>query len=82
MSNTEKLNEDIYLIEFNEQINLKEREIAILQPREELLSNCCFHPILILTSKDKLSLTPLSIGCKGINIKQNVRISILKIAKT
>jgi len=82
VSNIEKLNEGIYLIEFNEQINLKEREIAILRPREEHLSNCCFHPVLILASKDKLSLIPLSAGCKGINIKQNARISVLKIAKT
>jgi len=76
------LGQDTYLIEFNEQIDLKEKEIAILQPREELLQNCCFHPVLILTSKDELSLISLSVSCKGTDIKQNTCISGLRIAKT
>lgn len=76
-----KLNQGTYLIEFNERVNLNEEEVAILQPREELLQNCCFHPFLILTSKDKISPIPLSVGCRGMEIKQNARVSVLRIIK-
>lgn len=75
------LNQGTYLIEFNEQIDLREKEIAILQPREELLQNCCFHPLRIITPEEKLSFIPLNVGCQGIDIKQNARISTLRIVK-
>lgn len=75
------LNQGTYLIEFNEQIELKEEEIAILEPREELLQNCSFHPLRIITAEEKLSLMPLNVGSQGIDIKQNARISILRIVK-
>ena len=75
------LNQGTYLIEFNEQIELNEKEIAILQPREELLHNCSFHPLRIVTPEEKLSFIPLNVGSQGTDIKQNARISILRIAK-
>ena len=76
------LNQSTYLVEFNEQINLREKEIAILQPRKELLRNCSFHPLRIITPEEKLSFIPLNVGSQGIDIKQNARISILRIVKT
>jgi len=75
------LNQGTYLVEFNEQIELKEKEIAILESQEELLQNGCFHPLRIITPKGKLSFIPLNVGCQGIDIKQNARISVLRIVK-
>ncbi len=75
------LNQGIYLVEFNEQIDLEDKEIAILESREELLQNGCFHPLRIITPKETLSFMPLNVGSQGINIKQNARISVLKIVK-
>lgn len=75
------LNQGTYLIEFNEQIELKEEEIAILQPREELLHNCSFHPLRIITGEEKLSLMPLNVGYQGIDIKENAHISTLRVVK-
>ena len=76
------LNQGTYLTESNEQIDLKEKEIAILRSREELLHNCCSHPVQIISPGEKLPLIPLAPGYKGIDIKQNARISVLRIAKT
>jgi len=75
------LNQGTYLVEFNEQIDLEDKEIAILQPREELLCNCSFHPLRIITPEEKLSFIPLNVGYQGIDIKQNARISVLRIVK-
>jgi len=73
------LNQGTYLVQFNEQIELEEKEIAILESRDELLQNGCFHPLRIITPKEKLSFIPLNVGSQGIDIKQNARISVLKI---
>jgi len=75
------LNQGTYLVEFNEQIELREKEIAILESREELLQNGCFHPLRIITPEEKLSFIPLNVGYQGIDIKQNARISTLRIVK-
>ena len=75
------LNQGTYLVEFNEQIELRDKDIAILEPREELLCNCSFHPLRIITPEEKLSFIPLNVGSQGIDIKQNARISILRIVK-
>ncbi len=75
------LNQGMYLVEFNEQIDLEDREIAILEPREELLHNCSFHPLRIMTPEEKLSFIPLNVGYQGIDIKQNAHISVLRIVK-
>ena len=75
------LNQGTYLVEFNEQIELREKEIAILESRQELLQNGCFHPLRIITPEEKLSFIPLNVGSQGIDIKQNARISTLRIMK-
>ncbi len=75
------LSQGTYLVEFNERIELREKEIAILQPREELLRNCSFHPLRIIIPEEKPSFIPLNVGCQGIDIKQNARISVLRIVK-
>ncbi len=75
------LNQGTYLVEFNEQIELRDKEIAILESREELLQNGCFHPLRIITPEEKLSFFPLNVGYQGIDIKQNARISMLRIVK-
>ena len=77
-----RLGKGTYLIQFNEQIELKEKEIAILQPREELLQNFCFHPTRIMTPPETLPPIPLSAGGKGIDAKQNAHLSVLKIVRT
>jgi len=75
------LNQGTYLVEFNEQIELREKEIAILESKEELLQSGCFHPLRIITPQEELSFIPLNVGGQGIDIKQNARISTLRIVK-
>ncbi len=75
------LSQGTYLVEFNEQIELREEEIAILESREELLQNGCFHPLRAITPEEKLSFIPLNVGGQGIDIKQNARISTIRIVK-
>lgn len=71
-----------YLVEFNEQIEVKEGEVAILKPREELLQSFCSHPLQIISGGEKLSLVPLKVGSAGIDIKQNARISAVRVTSS
>lgn len=75
------LSEGSYLVSFNEQLGLKDGEAAILQPREELLQNGCYHPIRIFSGEEKLTFLPLQVGSGGIDIKENARISLVKMIR-
>ncbi|MBC7190398.1 dCTP deaminase [Candidatus Aerophobetes bacterium] len=76
------LKQGVYLVEFNETFHLDSGEIALIQPREELLENLSFHPTLLFFPEDKIPLIPLVVGPCGISIKQNARISVLFVVST
>lgn len=75
------LKEGSYLLEFNEGINLEDNEVAIIQPRKELLSNGCFHPTVLIMPHEEVATIPLVVGSNGLNIKENARISMLRITR-
>lgn len=61
-----------YLIKYNE--SLKEEKNALLQPLPRLTRNSATHPTKIVTELEKVL---LSVGGKGITIKENSRVSRL-----
>jgi len=63
-----------YLIDYNER--LKGEETALLQPLERLTRNQTTHPTKIVS---KLGKTLLSVGGKGIAIKENSRVSRINL---
>ncbi len=70
-----ELEQDTYLIEYNEELN--QEKSAILQPLPRLTRNSSTHPTLIL---EKLGKVPLFVEGNGIAIKENSRVSRLLIA--
>lgn len=68
-----------YQVEFNEVVELAEDEIALLEPHERLLRAGAEHPALFLRGKLDPLATLLSVSCPRLEIKQNARISRLRI---
>jgi len=66
------LREGQYLIEFNE--SLTDEATVTLQPRTELLERGATHPTLHV---DELPRVPLSVGCAGLKLKENARVSTI-----
>ncbi len=68
-----------YLVEFNETLELAENEIALLEPHERLLRAGAVHPALYVRGKVDPIATMLSVAGAKIEIKQNARISTLRL---
>ncbi len=68
-----------YLVEFNETLDLAENEIALLEPHERLLRAGAVHPALYVRGKVDPLATMLSVAGAKIEIKQNARISTLRL---
>lgn len=68
-----------YLVEFNEVGELADNEIALLEPHERLLRAGAEHPALFLRGKLNPLTTLLSVTCPRVQIKQNARISTLRL---
>jgi len=68
-----------YLVEFNETLELAENEIALLEPHERLLRAGAVHPALYVRGKVDPIATMLSVAGAKIEIKQNARISSLRL---
>ncbi|MGH9862216.1 MAG: dCTP deaminase [Candidatus Acidiferrales bacterium] len=68
-----------YQVEFNESLELAEDEIALLEPHERLLRAGAEHPAHFLRGKVSPLTTLLAVGCARLQIKQNARISTLRI---
>ena len=67
-----------YLIEFNEELQdiFPSAKLVILQPSERITVNAVFHPTKVIEKKGKIR-APIYVGEKGINIKENARVSKL-----
>jgi len=68
-----------YQVEFNEVIELAEDEMALLEPHERLLRAGAEHPALFLRGKINPLTILLSVSGARLEIKQNARISTLRI---
>lgn len=68
-----------YQLEFNESLELADDEIALLEPHERLLRAGAEHPALFLRGKLNPLTTLLSVTCARVQIKQNARISTLRV---
>lgn len=68
-----------YQMEFNEVLELAENEIALLEPHERLLRAGAEHPALFLRGKLNPLTTLLSVTCARVQIKQNARVSTLRV---
>ncbi len=76
-----ELSEGPYLLELNETISYSEPFEALLQPHNHLNWNGAYHPALGLTEEDadmRLTL-PLTVPDPGISIKENARVSTLRV---
>lgn len=65
-----------YLIEHNE--DLSEEKVCIIQPLQRITRNSTTHPTKLTTELGKI---PLHVGGKGIEIKENSRVSRIIIPK-
>jgi hypothetical protein len=78
------LAEGQYILEFNEQIGLESGHYALLQPHDHLYWNGVSHPTLFLDADDTdMALSvPITVGHNGVEIKENARVSSVRIIKT
>jgi hypothetical protein len=68
-----------YQVEFNETLELAEDEIALLEPHERLLRAGAEHPVQFLRGRVNPLSTLLTVGSARLQIKQNARISLLRV---
>lgn len=75
------LAEGTYIIEFNEIIDLNSDQYGLIQPHDHLSWNGVNHPTLLLDEDDsdmRVSV-PITVGHNGVEIKENARVSCLRI---
>ncbi len=72
-----------WILELNENITYSEEFSAVLQPHDHLTWNGATHPTLWLTADDSDArlLLPLSVQDSGLNIKENARVTNLKVLR-
>lgn len=66
-----------YIIEFNENVEVKKGKTAVLQPWSERFPASATHPPRILKGKNKKVRAVLMVSKQGIKIKKNARFSEL-----
>jgi len=74
-----ELHEGYYLLEYNEQFNLSDCQMAWVQPHPHLLACGCFHPTIQVKQIDQNVKVPFWVPKIGVRIKQNARISRILI---
>ena len=68
-----------YHIEFNERFENEMDRLFIISPSRRILLNGTFHPTIVMIDHKYAAKALLIVGCNGISIKENARISICKI---
>jgi len=68
-----------YRVEFNETLELADDEIALLEPHWRLLRAGAEHPMQFLRGAISPLTTLLSVTCAQLQIKQNARVSSLRV---
>jgi deoxycytidine triphosphate deaminase len=68
-----------YMVEFNEKLDLAENEMGVVEPEDRLLRGGAWHvPVHVRGKVDPVE-TILAVGALRIKIKQNARISRLRV---
>lgn len=72
-----------WILELNENITYSEEFSAVLQPHDHLTWNGAAHPTFWLTADDSdvRLLLPLRVPGSGLNIKENARVTSLKVSR-
>ena len=73
------LSRGAYMLEFNESLALAPNEIAIVEPDERLVRCGAFHGTGFLRGQGERLETLLVVGTLSINIKQNARVSRVRV---
>ena len=73
------LSRGAYMIEFNENLALAANEFAILEPDERLVRCGAFHGTAFLRGQGERLETLLVVGTLNVHIKQNARVSRIRI---
>lgn len=73
-----ELDQGQYIVTFNEQIELQQDELGIVTPLPFLLRNGSEHPAAIVQVGQQPTVM-LSAGTRGVSIKENARISALRV---
>ena len=73
------LSRGAYMVEFNENLALAPNEFAIVEPDERLLRCGATHGTSFLRGQGERLETLMFVGALNINIKQNARVSRLRI---
>ena len=66
-----------YVLDLNETVELPLHCFALITPLERIVMNGCFHPTVVAPPNGETIRIPFHVGTKGIEIKQNARISKL-----
>lgn len=79
-----ELSDGTWVLELNENLTYSKPFSAVLQPHDHLTWNGATHPTLWLTEDeaDMRLLLPLSVPAGGINIKENARVTNLKVVES
>ncbi len=68
-----------YMVKFNESIVIPEGHTGIIQALSRTLKAGVIHPTLFFSAGEKVEMTVLSVGKSGFNVKENARISTLRV---
>ncbi len=73
------LSRGTYMLEFNESLALEPNEFAIVEPDERLIRCGAFHGTSFLRGQGERLETLLVVGTMNIHIKQNARVSRVRV---
>lgn len=72
-----KLSKGEYIVRLNEAVNLPENTVVTILPHDRIAQNGAQHaPALLQSSQEHIEIL-LQVGCLGIEIKENARVSYL-----
>lgn len=79
-----ELSEGCYLLELNERLQVPLGGVAILQPHTHLVESGASHPTVTRaeTKNEKELRLPLQVPSEGLSIKENARVTLLRIFTT
>ncbi|HTY23351.1 MAG TPA: hypothetical protein VMC85_09490 [Desulfomonilaceae bacterium] len=70
-----RLGPGVYLMKFNEKIDLQNQGLVIVLPHSRLLASGASHSPVTVEVLDEDVQVPISIGLEGLSIKENARVS-------
>jgi len=70
-----------YLLEYNETISIPEKTVGILEAHHRLIVAGALHNVHLLIPPDTLPASLLHVGERGVDIKENARVSQLIVLR-